>query len=49
MIVKHLRKTATLLHETLPDYTKIPVELITEGLVIRPNLVIFKFAMGGFV
>ena len=37
VIVNHLRKTATLLHEILPNYTKMPVELITEGLVIRPN------------
>src|ERR1017187_6876267 len=37
VIVNHLRKTATLLHEILPKYTKMPVELITEGLVIRPN------------
>ena len=37
VIVNHLRKTATLLHEILPNYTKMPVELITQGLVIRPN------------
>jgi two-component system chemotaxis response regulator CheB len=37
VVVNHLRKTATLLHEILPKYTKMPVELITEGLVIRPN------------
>ena len=37
VVVNHLRKTATLLHEILPQYTKMPVELITEGLVIRPN------------
>jgi len=37
VIVNHLRQTATLLHEILPNYTKMPVELITEGLVIRPN------------
>jgi two-component system, chemotaxis family, protein-glutamate methylesterase/glutaminase len=39
VIVNHLRKTATLLHEILPKYTKMPVDLITEGLVIRPNRV----------
>lgn len=39
VIVNHLRKTATLLHEILPHYTDMPVELITEGLVIRPNRV----------
>ena len=37
VIVNHLRKTATLLHEILPKYTKMPVELITEGLVVRAN------------
>jgi len=37
VIVNHLRQTATLLHKILPNYTKMPVELITEGLVIRPN------------
>ena len=37
VIVNHLRKTTTLLHEILPNYTRMPVELITEGLVIRPN------------
>lgn len=37
VIVNHLRQTATLLHELLPNYTRMPVELITEGLVIRPN------------
>jgi chemotaxis response regulator CheB len=39
VIVNHLRKTTTLLHEILPHYTKMPVELITEGLIIRPNRV----------
>jgi two-component system, chemotaxis family, protein-glutamate methylesterase/glutaminase len=39
IIVNHLRTVATLLHEILPHYTKMPVELITEGLRIRPNYV----------
>jgi two-component system, chemotaxis family, protein-glutamate methylesterase/glutaminase len=39
VIVNHLRTTATLLHEILPRYTEMPVELITEGLHIRPNRV----------
>ena len=39
IIVNHLRSTATLLHEILPSYTKMPVELITEGLCIQPNRV----------
>jgi chemotaxis response regulator CheB len=37
VIVNHLRKVATLLHEILPNYTKMPVELITERLDIEPN------------
>jgi two-component system, chemotaxis family, protein-glutamate methylesterase/glutaminase len=37
VIVDHLRVTTTLLHEILPRYTKMPVELISEGLIIRPD------------
>lgn len=37
VIVNHLRTVATLLHEILPHYTKMPVELITERLDIEPN------------
>lgn len=37
VIVNHLRTVATRLHEILPRYTKMPVELITEGLDIQPN------------
>jgi two-component system chemotaxis response regulator CheB len=37
VIVNHLRTVATRLHEILPRYTPMPVELITEGLVLRPN------------
>src|SRR5471030_1913222 len=37
VIVNHLRIVDTLLHEILPKYTTMPVELITEGLVIKPN------------
>ncbi len=37
VIVNHLRIVATRLHEILPRYTKMPVELITEKLLIRPN------------
>jgi two-component system chemotaxis response regulator CheB len=37
VIVNHLRLVATQLHEILPHYTKMPVELITEGLVLEPN------------
>jgi two-component system chemotaxis response regulator CheB len=37
VIVNHLRTVATLLHEILPSYTEMPVELITERLLIQPN------------
>ena len=37
VIVNHLRTTATLLHKLLPSYTEMPVELITESLLIEPN------------
>src|ERR1700690_1143005 len=39
VIVNHLRTVATMLHEILPHYTAMPVELITERLLIRPNRV----------
>jgi two-component system, chemotaxis family, protein-glutamate methylesterase/glutaminase len=39
IIVNHLRTVATLLHEILPRFTEMPVELITDGLHIRPNCV----------
>jgi chemotaxis response regulator CheB len=37
VIVNHVRTFATLLHEILPHFTDMPVELITERLVIQPN------------
>ena len=39
VIVNHLRTIATMLHEILPRYTEMPVELITERLLIQPNRV----------
>src|ERR1700733_14988606 len=39
VIVNHMRAVATQLHEILPRYTKMPVELITERLLIQPNRV----------
>src|ERR1039457_6796296 len=39
VIVNHLRSVATHLHEILPRFTKMPVELITERLLIQPNSV----------
>lgn len=37
VIVNHLRTVATLLHEILPNYTNMPVTLISEKLDIVPN------------
>ncbi len=37
VIVNHLRTVATHLHEILPRCTQMPVELITDRLIIRPN------------
>lgn len=37
VIVNHLRTVATQLHEILPRYTNMPVELISEKLDIKPN------------
>ena len=37
VIVNHLRTVATRLHEILPKYTDMPVDLITEELDIEPN------------
>src|SRR5476651_1284669 len=39
VIVNHLRVVATQLHEILPRYTGMPIELITEGLVLQPDRV----------
>jgi two-component system chemotaxis response regulator CheB len=39
VIVNHLRTVATMLHQILPRYTRMPVELITEKLDIQPNRV----------
>lgn len=39
VIINHVRNVATRLHEILPSYTTMPVELITEKLNIRPNQV----------
>jgi two-component system chemotaxis response regulator CheB len=37
VIVNHLRTVATMLPNILPRHTQMPVELITEKLLIRPN------------
>jgi two-component system, chemotaxis family, protein-glutamate methylesterase/glutaminase len=39
VIVNHLRTVATQLHEILPGYTSMPVELIADRLPIQPNRV----------
>jgi two-component system chemotaxis response regulator CheB len=39
VIVNHMRTVATTLHNIIPRYTNMPVELITERLVIRRNQV----------
>ena len=39
VIVNHLRIVATQLHEILPHFTDMPVELISDGLGIQPNRV----------
>ncbi len=39
VIVNHLRTVATSLHEILPKHTQMPVDLITDRLVIQPNRV----------
>jgi chemotaxis response regulator CheB len=37
VIVNHITMMPTQLHEVLPRFTKMPVELITERLLIEPN------------
>ena len=37
VIVNHIRTVATMLPEILPRYTTMPVELITDNLIIEPN------------
>ncbi len=39
VIVNHLRTVETHLHEILPRHTDMPVSMITDGLVVRPNQV----------
>ena len=39
VIVNHIRMMPTQLHEVLPPYTRMPVELIEESLQIEPNRV----------
>lgn len=37
VIVNHVRTVATQLHQILPRFTEMPVELITDRLLIQPN------------
>ena len=39
VIVNHITKLPTHLHEILPKYTNMPVKLITDNLAIEPNQV----------
>lgn len=39
VIVNHVRTLATQLHNVLPRFTTMPVELITDSLLIEPNKV----------
>jgi chemotaxis response regulator CheB len=39
VIVNHITLVPTQLHEVLPRFTTMPVELITENLVVEPNRV----------
>lgn len=39
VIVNHLRTVSTMLHEILPRYTPMPIELISDRLDVRPNCV----------
>lgn len=39
VIVNHLRTVSTMLHQILPRFTHMPVELITDRLDVRPNCV----------
>ncbi len=39
VIVNHLRIVASMLNDMLPRFTEMPVELITERLLIQPNCV----------
>src|SRR4051812_39941979 len=39
VVVNHLRTVDTLLHVILPAHTTMPISLITEKLIIRPNQV----------
>ena len=39
VFVNHITKTSATLHRILPRYTRMPVELITEGLPIQSNCV----------
>jgi chemotaxis response regulator CheB len=37
VVVNHLRAVPTLLHEILPHHTTMPVDLITDGMLVQPN------------
>lgn len=37
LVINYMKNFATLLHETLPHWTAMPVELISEGRLVNPN------------
>lgn len=39
VIVNHMRSMPTQLHEILPGYTSMPVDLIADNLIVQPNRV----------
>lgn len=45
VIVNHITSMPTQLHEVLPRFSRMPVELITEDLLIEPNHVYIDFVL----
>lgn len=45
VIVNHITAMPTQLHEVLPRFSRMPVELITEDLLIEPNHVYIDFVL----
>ena len=45
VIVNHIAAMPTQLHEVLPRFSRMPVELITEDLLIEPHHVYIDFVL----
>ena len=45
VIVNHITSMPTQLHEVLPRFSRMPVELITEDLLIEPHHVYIDFVL----